>query len=115
MGADSVVICYGLRYVLGVDAEVTDRDIKSFEEGTDDRMVAARRVGLRSHFGRVTDGGEYFLLVGTLLGPYGVEGSERGHFPDPVMAETMARTKQLLKQAGLDGEPALHVQLEAQF
>ena len=65
--------------------------------------------------GRVTDGGEYFLLVGTILGPYGVENHERDVVPDGELAELMNRTRRLLLEAGLQGEPALHLQLEAQY
>ena len=115
MGADSVVLCYGLRFSLGSDSQLSNEELESLEDGTEARVAAARRVGLQSQFGRVTDGGEYFLLIGMLFGPFGIQGRERGEFPDAVLAETAARTKRLLREAGLDGEPALHVQLEAQY
>jgi hypothetical protein len=115
LGADAVVVCYGLRYSIGQDAALSDADLEPFERNTDHRVVAARRVGLQSYFGKVTDGGEYFLLVGTILGPYGVENHERDQVPDAKLAELMNRTRRLLAEAGLEGEPALHLQLEAQY
>jgi hypothetical protein len=76
--ADSVVMCYGLRFSLGTDGALSDAALEPFELGSDPRMVAARRVGLKSYLGRVTSGGEYFLFVGTILGPFGLEGSSQG-------------------------------------
>jgi hypothetical protein len=67
MGADSVVVCYGLRYSLGADGVLTDADLEPFERNTDHRIVTARRVGLRSHFGKVTDGGSTSFLSGQSL------------------------------------------------
>jgi hypothetical protein len=115
MGADSVVVCYGLRYSLGEEADLTEIDLEAIEEGTDPRIVAAHKVGLRSYFGRVTDGGEHFLILGTVLGNYGIEGMATTSLSDAELSEMMDRTRRRLLDAGLKGEPALHVQLEAQY
>lgn len=115
MGADSVGICYGLRYPLGVDAELSDEMLLPLEQGKDPRMIAAKRVGLGSWFGRDTDGGQYFLYVGTFLGFSGVEGKQQLEVTDAALQETMRHTRELLTRAGLDGTPALHIQLEAQY
>jgi hypothetical protein len=115
MGADSVVVCYGLRYSIGLDEQLRDDALALFEEQTDPRMVAARKAGLRSYFGKVTDGGEYFLLIGTVIGTFGVEGRESIALEDARVTELMKDTQDRLDKAGLEGTPAFHVQLEAQY
>jgi len=113
MGADNVTVCYGLRFGLGDN--VSDADLEPFELNADARMVAAAGVELESYFGRVTDGGEYFLLVGVILGSVGVEEESHVEIQDDNLTTRMTRTRELLVEAGLRGRPALHFQLEAQY
>ena len=115
MGADNVIVCYGVRYSLGLDGELDDEALVPYETLTDPRLVAARRVGLNYYLGKVTDGGEYFLLVGGIIGTFGAQGSLEREVSDAELAETMRRTKAKLEEAGLEGTSALHVQLEAQY
>lgn len=113
MGADSVVAWYGVRYRLG--SALSDEEIEPLEARSDPRIVAARRVGLQSRWGRTTDGGEYFLLVGTLLGVMGIENEAELDVPDDDLDQIRERTRRLLGKSGLDGQLGLHFQLEAQF
>jgi hypothetical protein len=115
MGADSVVVCHGLRYSLGSDGALSEATLGELEGGSDARIVAAKRVGLKSYYGRVTDGGEYFLFVGAMLGTFGLEGRQSTALSEEKLGEIARDTRERLKRAGLEGEPALHVQLEAQY
>jgi hypothetical protein len=115
MGADNVIVCYGIRYSLGADGSLPEELIESLEAGTESRLVAARSARLRAYWGRVTDGGEYFLLIGQVLGTFGVQGAAALTVSDEQFASLVADTKRRLHSAGLTGEPGLHVQLEAQY
>lgn len=115
MGADAVVVCFGLRFSLGTEDELNEDALEAFERRTDARMVAARKAGLQTYFGKVTSGGEYFLLVGRTIGEFGAEGLDQAALKEAEIIELMARTRTLLAKAGLAGEPELHVQFEAQY
>jgi hypothetical protein len=115
MGADSVVVCYGLRYSLGLDGHLSDAALEALEQGSDPRLVAAKRAGLKSYYGRVTDAGEYFLLIGTILGTFGIEGLHSTALSEERLRDVARNTRERLGRAGLEGEPSLHVQLEAQY
>ncbi len=115
MGADAFVVCYGMRYSLGLDADISDEALAVFEEDRDPRMVAAAKAGLKTWWGKETDGGEYFLFVGAVLGHLGIEWDMNRTIADPELVQAMERTRRLLKEAGLEGTPALHFQVVAQY
>jgi hypothetical protein len=109
MGADSFVVYYGLRYV------VADEDIEAVERRTDHRVIAARRTKLQTYFGRLTDGEPHFLFVGTQLGVFGVENDSLQAYDAPALERIINDTRRKLAEAGLPGEPQLHLQLQAQY
>ena len=115
MGEDSFVVCYGIRYSLGLDADISDEALAVFEEDRDPRMIAAAKVGLKAWWDKETDGGEYVLFVGAMLRRLGIEAAMNGTVADAELAQQMAHTRRLLAQAGLEGEPALHFQVFAQY
>ncbi len=115
MGADSFVGWYGVRYPIDVQSGDFDAIVEPFEAETDPRMVAAAAVGLDALWDRDTDGGQYFLLIGTELGELGAEHASEVRVPDAELAEHQARTRALLEQAALPGEPALHLQFRGQY
>lgn len=109
MGADAFIALYGLRYTLAGD------EAEAIEEGSDARVVAARRAKLQTHFGRLTDGEPHFLLIGTRLGVFGSE-NESARSVDASELEQITRdTAAKLREAGLSGTPKLHLQFEAQY
>jgi hypothetical protein len=115
MGAYNVIVCYGVRYSLGQELAVPQPLLQALEAGTEPRVVAAKRVGLKAYWGKVTDGGEHFLLIGTILGTVGAEGAEHLETADERYSEIAQSTRDRLTKAGLHGAPALHIQLEAQY
>lgn len=109
MGADTFIAFCGVRYLLA------ESEIDAVEIHQDRRVLAARRVKLQTYFGRLTDGEPHFLLVGARLGVFGVENDSYGSFDAPTLARMMLDTRAKLAEAGLSGEPQLHLQLEAQY
>ncbi len=109
MGADAFVAFYGVRYVLA------DDEIEAVESDQDRRVIAARGAKLQTYFGRLTDGEPYFLLIGARLGVFGVENDPYRSFDTSALERIMVDTLGKLAEAGLSGEPQLHLQLEAQY
>ena len=71
-------------------------------------------MGLRSYSGRLTDGEYRFLLIGTELGDFGVQGKTyRGFRPDELSG-IAAQTREKLLKAGFPEEPSIHLQFQAQ-
>ena len=65
--------------------------------------------------GRLTDGADYFLLIGNEIGRFGVEGIHEQSIPESGFAEIVQKTKVRLKEAGITEPPAFHIQLHAQY
>ena len=109
MGADAFIGFYGIEEAIPIDA-----DMSALEERTDDRIVRARRCKLDTWFGRITDGRDYFLLIGKKLADLGAEGNEERVIDDGELAFIQSEVKRKLKEAGFAGEPRLILKLEAQ-
>ncbi len=111
MSADAFVVFYGVRF------EILSEDdlLEPLELETDDRMVRATRHGLDHWFGVATDGAPHHLYVGRNIGCFGVEGSGYRSLPMAGILQVAAETQAKLHEAGFDGEPALHMQLEAGY
>lgn len=112
MGADAFVAFYGIKIPLDPDDEET---LDACGAGTDPRCVAATRVGLQHHSGRMTDGDDYFLYLGIRLGWLGLELEQYTSVPNQRLTETMATVQTRLKQAGFSQQPSLHLQFEGQY
>lgn len=110
MGADAFVAYFGLKYTLPPDADVTE-----LEEMSDARVVTARRAGLDTCWGRLTDGEYYYLLIGAELGVFGVEGIQDLSLSHDDVSRTAEKTAAKLKAAGFSDAPAFHFQLDAQY
>jgi hypothetical protein len=107
MGADVFYAFYGVRF------DVTDEEeLEAIEEGTDPRLKAARRAGLKVCLDRLTDGEPHFLFVGHELGAFGVQADGAASVGKDELA---ARTEAKLREGGFDGTPRLHLQLAAQY
>ena len=110
MGADSMYVYYGVRQTIPKDDE---EQIAQLEN--DCHPVCGLTYDNTLHFtwGCLTDGADYFLLIGHELGRFGVEGTHEQCFNDARLMEIMTKTKQRLKAAGISEAPSLHVQLQA--
>lgn len=108
MSYDLFSAYFGIRIVMEPAADVTALELR-----TDPRMVAARNAKLQYWWGRVTDGGYYFLLIGAELGRLGETQGTSASISLASMMQLITETSARLKQAGFFDEPAVHLQLEA--
>jgi hypothetical protein len=61
MGADSFIVFYGIKITI----DPADEEVRvALESRSDPRCKAARQAGLQTHWGRLTDGKDYFLYIG---------------------------------------------------
>jgi hypothetical protein len=112
MGADSFIAFYGIK--IGVDPADEDT-LDALDSRSDPRLKAARQVGLDTHWGRMTNGEDYFVYVGHRLGWVGVENDGYVQIPLDELIEMATGVQAKLKEAGFRESPALHLQLEAQY
>jgi hypothetical protein len=112
MGADLVYVYYGVRQTIPKDDE---EQIAQLENDTHPVCDLAYQNTLHFTWGCLTDGEDFFLLLGHEFGVFGIEGIHEQRFDDPRLAEIMSKTKQRLKAAGICEPPALYVQLQAQY
>jgi hypothetical protein len=112
MGADAFVAFYGIKLALDPDDEET---LDACGDETDPRCVTAKRVGLQTHSGRMTDGEDYFLYIGERLGWLGLEHASHVTLPPEELLAIIEKVKAGLAEAGLAGTPALHLQFIGQY
>jgi hypothetical protein len=112
MGADAFLVFYGIK--VSLDSE--DESLwEAIESETDPRILAAQRAGLDTWVGRMTDGEDEFLYIGRNLGSLGDEGSSYLQIGMEELSALSLRVAAKLREAGLEGDPVLHLQLEAQY
>lgn len=105
MSSDTCIAYFGLRIEISAD------EIEGIELGSNQRVVAARRAGLKYYFGNF--GGleeRYLMFVGDQLGIMGSENSEAIDVSLEDIQERMDKTKAKLTEAGFGGAPSLHLQ-----
>jgi hypothetical protein len=112
MGADSFIAFYGIK--IGIDP-ADEGTLDALESHSDPRLKAARQVGLHTHWGRMTDGKDYFLYVGYRIGWLGVENDAHVQVALDKLIEMATGVQAKLKEAGFPESAALHFQLEAQY
>src|SRR5262245_29707240 len=105
--ADRLLVYFGVRYTLPSDA-----DVSALEDRTDPRLRSARKAKLRSWWGQLTAGSEYFLLIGAEIGQFGVEGDFHRAISTTELQAIMDQTTHRLADAGITEAPALHVQFQ---
>lgn len=110
MGSDFFYVFFGVRYQVN-----SEEDIEQLETGANPRLRAAKKVKLQSCFDRLTDGEPHFLLIGTKIGTFGVEGAASAELSEAELAHLVASTKAKLLEAGIANEPRFHFQLAAQY
>jgi hypothetical protein len=104
MSADACVVYFGLRF------EVTSGEVEALELRRDPRQVAARGAGLTTYWGNFGGPAEhYVLLVGTKIAIVGPENEASARHSADDLAAIIAVTTSHLREAGLEGEPCLHI------
>ena len=109
MGADAVVIFYGVRYQVTEEPEI--RQLMSDKHPL---IQAAEDAGLDHYCGNFSlDGGEYYLLyIGREIASIGYEGLSELEVADERFAKIQAETKEKLKRGGFSLVPAFFAQFE---
>ena len=110
MGADAFVVYFGVRFTVQSDEEV-----EGLERRVDPRLSAARKAGLRTYWGRPTDGDPYFLLVGHEVGKFGIENTISSTLNVADLQTVTDGTSEKLRQAGFDLQPAFHFQVVGRY
>lgn len=112
MGADSVYFYYGVRRAIAPDDE---GQIGQLEDDSHPIYNLAFDHKLHVAWGCLTDGADYFLLIGHEIGCFGIEGIHERGFNETELVEVVEKTKARLKAAGIGEPPAFYVQLQAQY
>lgn len=101
MGAEVFVAYYGLQF------PIDEEELELFEEEAHDHQVAARKHGLNHYWGNFSAEDEYISFIGAELGLIGYENEAALEIGDAELAQTIAKTKQKLAQAGFKETPKL--------
>jgi hypothetical protein len=112
MGADLFVAFYGIKIPLDPDDEDM-LDACGME--TDPRCVAAKRGGLQTNSGRMTDGEDYFLYIGVSLASLGLEYDLYANVHRDRLVDVMDNVQTKLRAAGFTQQPSLHLQFVGQY
>lgn len=105
MSSDTCIAYFGLRIQVGPD------EAEGIELRSDQRVVAARRTGLKYYFGNFGGPQErHMMFVGDQIGLLGLENSDAIEVALDDIQERMAQTKKKLIEAGFEGSPSLHLQ-----
>ena len=112
MGADAVYFYYGVRRTIPPDDE---EQIGQLEDDSHPIYNFAFDHKLHVAWGCLTDGADYFLLIGHEIGCFGIEGIHEQSISETRFADVVEKTKARLKEAGITEPPAFYVQLNAQY
>lgn len=108
--SDNFLVYFGIRYTHSAGV-----DVGLLETGRDPRVRAAKKAGLKTWWGRLTDGEYYFLLIGAEIGRFGAESDLAKSVRIEDLVAMAEQTKQKLLDAGFNEETAIHFQMEAEY
>jgi|KBSSwiStaDraftv2_1062776.scaffolds.fasta_scaffold363968_2 hypothetical protein len=110
MGADAFYVYYGVKRSVEPDAP----EMELLEREKHPIFDAAFDAKLHVAWGRMTEGEDYFLLIGHQIGCFGVENETYRHVPADELRRIVEQTDERLRQANIPESPAFHCQLNAQ-
>ena len=111
MGADSFYVYYGVKRSLEPDSS----EMELLEQEKHPILDTAFDAKLHVAWGRMTEGEDYFLLIGHQIGCFGVENETYRKVAADEIRRIIEQTDQRLRQAGVTDPPAFHCQLDAQY
>jgi hypothetical protein len=112
MGADSLIVYYGVRY------QITDpAELKELGTRTHPLIKRARQFGLQVYWGNfAVEGGEYnLLLIGREIGAFGLEGLAEKELADSEFLQIQQETRERLGRGGFSLVPALQILFEPDY
>jgi hypothetical protein len=111
MGADAFYVYYGVKR----SVELGSSEMELLEREKHPVFDTAFDAKLHVTWGRMTEGEDYFLLIGHKIGCFGVENETYRQIPAEEMRRIIEQTDQRLRQARITETPAFHCQLDAQY
>ena len=112
MGADSFIAFYGIKFELDPDDE---DELDACDTDADPRCQRAKRAGLETFTGRMTEGEDYFLYIGRRLAWLGIEHEQHLSQSAEQLSSAVADVKAKLQAAGSVQPPELHFQFIGQY
>jgi len=112
MGADSFIAFYGIKLELDPDDE---DELDACGMDTDPRCLRAKRAGLETFSGRMTDGEDYFLYIGRRLAWLGLEHDQHRTQSAEQLATVAADVRAKLMAADFSQSPEIHFQFIGQY
>lgn len=112
MGGDSFLAFYGIKFALSPQDEA---ELDACGSRTDPRCIAARRVGLDSFSGRLTNGEDYFLYLGKRIAMLGLENDTHSAQSADHLSTLAEQVSAQLKAAGFTQPAEFHFQLIAEY
>lgn len=107
MGSATTVVFYGVRL------DVTEAEVESLEARAHPVITKARAAGLQCYWGNFGAPEElYYLLIGALLGKFGVEDAQELRVTPERLSQLAADTAKQLTEAGFSDPPALLIQFQ---
>jgi hypothetical protein len=111
MGADALYVYYGVKRSVEPDSS----EMELLEREKHPIFDSAFDAKLHVTWGRMTEGEDYYLLIGHQIGCFGVENETYRQVPTDELRRIMEQTDQRLRQAGISETAAFHCQLDAQY
>lgn len=111
MGADAFYVYYGVKRKLEPDSP----EMELLERENHPIFDKAFDAKLHVTWGRMTEGEDYYVLIGHQIGCFGVENETYREVSADEIRRIIDQTDQRLRQAGIAESPAVHCQLEAQY
>jgi hypothetical protein len=104
MSAGSCIVYYGLRL------DVSPDEIEGLENRSDERIVAARKTGLKSYWGKFDATEDHYLLfIGGQIGVFGPENQLELELSDAEFEALVNSVRAKLAAAGFEGTPRLYI------
>ena len=112
MGADSFVAFYGIKFALDPDNE---DELDACDTDADARCIWAKRAGLETFTGRMTEGEDYFLYIGRRLAWLGIEHDQHLTQSAEQLSAVAADVSAKLKAGDFSESPEIHFQFIGQY
>lgn len=112
MGADAVVIYYGVRDTVTNDDEEQIEMLETRQHWT---QQSARNARLNHWWGLLTDGSDYHILLGKEVGIFGLEGDYHKSIDLTTLHQMKEEVQAAFQELGIKESPSLHIQLEADY
>jgi hypothetical protein len=105
MSANTCLVYFGLRFEIPADG------LEALETRSDQRIVAARKVGLKSYWGNfAAPEARYLLFIGAQVAVMGLGNQSQVTLSVPEFEAVVTSVRVKLEAAGLAGTPALHIE-----